>query len=92
MNHSIMGLENVIAGNGPTIAIMGMLIVFAALTIIALFISQLPKILPLLNKILPEAQHHAAPVAANHSGDHERVLAAIAYALFHKEAGSLPAK
>lgn len=92
MNNPTMGLENIIAGNGPTIAIMGMLIVFAALAFIALFIAQLPKVLPLLNKILPEAHHHTAPAASSHSGDHEKVLAAIAYALFHREVGSLPAK
>jgi sodium pump decarboxylase gamma subunit len=91
MNNLAMGLENIYAGNGPTIAIMGMFIVFSALTFIALFISQLPKVLPLLAKIFPEEQHHQEP-AAKKSNDHEKVLAAIAYALFHKESGSLPAK
>jgi len=90
MNNLTMGLENIIAGNGYTIAIMGMLIVFAALAIIALFISQLPKVLPLLNKVLPEGHHHAEQ-PTKHSADHDQMLAAIAYALFRKEAGSLPA-
>ena len=91
MNNLTMGLENILAADGPTIAIMGMLIVFSALTFIALFISQLPKLLPLLEKILPEEHHHTAPPSTP-GGDHEKVLAAIAFALFHKEAGSLPAK
>ena len=91
MNQLNMGLENIVAGNGPTIAIMGMLIVFAALTIIATFIAQLPRVLPLLSKIFPEKHQHAEP-APGKSGDHDKVLAAIAYALFHKDVGSLPAK
>ena len=91
MNNLPMGLENIIVADGPTIAIMGMLIVFSALTFIALFIAQLPKLLPLLEKILPEEHHHSESPSSQ-TGDHEKVLAAIAYALFHKEAGSLPAK
>jgi sodium pump decarboxylase gamma subunit len=91
MNNPTLGLENILAANGFTIALMGMAIVFLALTFIALFISQLPKILPLLAKVFPVEHQHAEP-AGNHADDHEKVLAAIAYALFHKEAGSLPLK
>lgn len=86
-----MGLENIFISNGTTIAIMGMLIVFAALAIIALFIALLPKILPLIATLFPEEQHHTAPTPSGPS-DHEKVLAAIGYALFHKNAGSLPGK
>jgi sodium pump decarboxylase gamma subunit len=91
MNNPMLGLENILAANGFTIALMGMAIVFVALAFIALFIAQLPRVLPLLAKIFPEEHHHAEPTAAQ-TGDHEKVLAAIAYALFHKEAGSLPLK
>jgi len=91
MNNLALGVENIFAANGPTIAIMGMLIVFAALTLIVIFISLIPKLLPLLSRAFPEAQHHTEP-APSHPSDHDKVLAAIAVALFHREVGSLPAK
>lgn len=91
MNTLNMGLENIVAANGVTIAIMGMIIVFTALAIIALFISQLPKLLPLLGRFFPEGHHHnAAPVSQ--PSDHEKVLAAIGFALLKKQTASLPAK
>lgn len=91
MNNLTLGFENIVNANGVTIAIMGMLIVFAALAVIAIFISLLPKLLPLLEKVLPVQHHHAAP-APSQPSDHEEVLAAIAYALFRKQAETLPAK
>ena len=90
MNNLTMGLENIVTSNGATIAIMGMLIVFLSLAVIASAIALLPRILPLLEKILP-TEHHAAETATSVPADHEKVLAAIGYALFHKEVGSLPA-
>ncbi len=91
MNNLVPGVENIFAANGPAIAIMGMLIVFAALAFISLFISQLPKLLPMLSNMFPEAHHHSEP-APSQPADHDKVLVAIAHALFHREAGSLPAK
>jgi len=86
-----IGIENIIASNGIIISVLGMLIVFAALSVISLFIAYLPKVLPLTEKIFPVAHHHSAPESSLPQ-DHEQVLAAIGYALFHKELGSLPAK
>ena len=40
-----VGIENIVAGNGPAIAVTGMLIVFAALSSLSVFISLLPRIL-----------------------------------------------
>lgn len=91
MNNLAMGFENIVSANGVTIAIMGMLIVFSALTIISLFIALLPKLLLLLEKIIPE-EHHQHEAAPSQPADHEQVLAAIGYALFRKHATSLPAK
>lgn len=91
MNNLTMSLENVVNANGVTIAVMGMLIVFSALTIISLFIALLPKLLPLLETIVPE-EHHQHEAASSQPADHEQVLAAIGYALFRKHATSLPAK
>ena len=91
MNNLTMGFENVINGNGVTIAVVEILIVFLALTIISLSIALLPKALPLLERLFPEEHHHNSP-APSQAADHDKVLAAIAYALFRKQAGSLPAK
>ena len=92
MNNLTMGVENIITSNGITISIVGIIIVFSALTIIALFIAMLPKLLPLAAMLFPEEETgHAAPTTSK-SSDHEEVLAAIAYTLFHKHTESLPAK
>ena len=91
MNGLFMGFENIITANGLTIAIVGMFIVFLALAIISLFISLLPKVLPLMAKVLPEVHHHHNS-SVSQSPDHDEVLAAIAYALFRKQAKSLPAE
>ena len=93
MNDLTMGFENIVNSNGITIAIAGIVIVFSALAIIAIFIALLPKILPLLEKLFP-IEHHAhghAPAPSEAAG-HDEILAAVAHALFHKQAGSLPAK
>lgn len=92
MNTLTQGIENIVASNGIAISVVGMLIVFAALSIIALSIALIPKLMPLTEKFFPEEENpHAAPVVSQ-SSDHDEVLAAIAYALFHKQAASLPAK
>lgn len=91
MNNLTMSLENIFISNAVTISIVGIIIVFSALTIIALFIALLPKLLPLLGTLLPE-EHHTHEPSSSQTSDHEKVLAAIAYALFRKETGSLPGK
>ncbi|PLX87462.1 MAG: hypothetical protein C0618_06480 [Desulfuromonas sp.] len=91
MNHFAFSLQNVVDANGVIISVMGMLIVFSALTVIALFIAALPKLLPLFDKILPEEHHHHEAVPSR-PADHEQVLAAIGYALFRKHAETLPAE
>jgi len=91
MNSINIGFDNIITADGIGIAITGMLIVFAALAIIASVIALIPRLLPLLDKILPEKHHHSAPTNKP-AEDHEKVLVAIAHALFHKEAGTLPSK
>jgi Na+-transporting methylmalonyl-CoA/oxaloacetate decarboxylase gamma subunit len=92
MNNITMGFENIVAADGVGIAVTGMLIVFAALALIAIVIALIPKLLPLLEKAFPEEHRHHAPSVASLPEDHEKVLAAIAHALFHREAGTLPTK
>lgn len=91
MNKLNMGFENIIAADGTGIAVTGMLIVFTALAVIAIVIALIPRLLPLLDKAFPEKHHHSAP-SASVPDDHEKLLAAIAYALFHKEKGTLRTK
>ncbi len=91
MDRLNLDVNNIIAGNGVTISIMGMLIVFAALAFISLFIAILPKLLPFLEKIFPEQHHHHGP-SSTQASDHNKVLAAIGYALYRKKTGTLPEK
>jgi len=92
MNELTMGFENIINSNGISIAVVGILIVFLALAIISFVIAQIPRVLPLLEKLFPEEHHHTSSPVQVEDHEHEKVLAAIAYALFHKQAGTLPAK
>lgn len=74
--------------NMIVIAITGMIIVFAALLILTLFLTALPKILEVVNEHFPPSEHghgHSAkPVAAPKKESlEEDLVAAIAVALLH---------
>ncbi len=73
-------IQNIINGDGISLAITGMVIVFMALAIISTFIALLPKMLPILESILPEEHAHHGPTKKAKKNDNE-VLAAIGYAL-----------
>lgn len=77
-----LGFQNVIDGNGFIIAVMGMLIVFAALALISLFIAFLPAMLKALSAVLPEEHHHGPAPSQKKSRDNDAFLAAIGYALY----------
>jgi len=49
------GLQNIAAGQGLAITAVGMTIVFAALSMISLFIARLPGLLRLVAVVFPEA-------------------------------------
>lgn len=80
------GIQNIVNGQGITITISGMLIVFAALAITSFFIYLLPIFLRIFARILPveEASHHTPAFSAP---PEDEVLAAIGFAL-HSEGGS----
>lgn len=85
-----MGLQNIIDANGIGLAITGMAIVFTVLVLVSLYIAWLPRILPLVNAILPVGEHHhGAPIPSagarpQASADAEaEVVAAIALAMHH---------
>ena len=67
---------------GATTAIVGMLIVFLVLIFLSLFIATLPKVLHLINAVLPESDHHHGVVHEEQDEDAElELLAAIGYVL-----------
>jgi sodium pump decarboxylase gamma subunit len=75
-----MGLHNIWEHDGLGIAITGMIIVFAALSLISVFISWLPHILQGLSLVLPAERptHPAVPLPA---ANEEELIAAIGVAL-----------
>ena len=89
-----MSFQNIIDAGGIGLSLTGMTIVFVSLVLVSLFISWLPKVLPVVNAILPELEGHhhgvsmpahAAPVVAAAGGE-EEIVAAIGFAL-HSRGG-----
>jgi Na+-transporting methylmalonyl-CoA/oxaloacetate decarboxylase gamma subunit len=88
-----MGYQNIIDADGIGLAITGMAIVFTVLVLVSLYIAWLPRILPLVNTILPVVEHHhGAPMpsagarATASSADAEaEVVAAIALAMHRSQ-------
>ncbi len=80
MSNLDFGIQNILNAQGFTIAITGMLIVFAALTIISIFISLLPKLVVLLANVFPEGHHHAVHGKTTKKDD-DKLLAAIGFGL-----------
>ena len=77
------GFEAISQGQGVSISVTGMLIVFLALTLISLFIRLLPTILEWLEPILPRLESHtdSPSVEEQLPTDEERIVAAIGYIL-----------
>ncbi len=77
------GFQAISEGNGVSIAVTGMLIVFFALAIISLFIRLLPVVLAQIEPILPRLESHAQPPSAAERlpAENERLVAAIGYVL-----------
>lgn len=93
MNTLQVNLQNVLDGQGVSITITGMSIVFAALALISVCISVLPKLLERVARIHPESAGHAkrsAPRAPRPADDDGEVAAAIAFAC-HAAAQGRPA-
>ena len=73
--------SNVQEDNGIAIAIVGLLIVFTALSLITLFIGYLPNVLKALAPYLPQSTHVAPSPAESTVVDEEMVVAAIGMVL-----------
>jgi Na+-transporting methylmalonyl-CoA/oxaloacetate decarboxylase gamma subunit len=85
MDNFTFSVKNIADGQGVGISITGMLIVFVALTVLAIFITILPHVLRKLEPYLPTVDEmHALPdreaPAAN-----EQLAVAIGYALFKQQ-------
>ena len=73
--------QNIIAGQGFQLAFAGMTIVFTALVLVSIFIALLPKVLVVLNRLIPEVHHHTAAPKQRETGDETAIAAAIGFAL-----------
>jgi len=84
-------LQNVADGQGVSIAITGMAIVFTSLTLICIVISLLPKLLSRVEMLMPEDEAEAAAFDAELLTDEDdlEVVAAIGLAL-HARMGPSP--
>lgn len=87
------GWEAIVKGQGVSISITGMAIVFAALVFISVFIALLPKLLEVLDPFLPAGHTHAAPPSREEQTDldREKVVAAIGLVL-HTELQKVTSK
>ena len=86
MHELTFDIQNIAAGQGPALAMVGMAIVFVALTMISLFIRWLPRILELVARLLPAGDdaHQAASAPVPETAAR---IAAIGFAL-HQESVS----
>ncbi len=80
------GLQNITAGQGLAITAVGMTIVFAALSMISLFIARLPGLLRLVAVVFPEAV--AATPRPKVETDDLPAVAAAAAAAYHVMRGA----
>ena len=82
MSELHFSVQNIIDGQGLSIAVTGMLIVFSTLLFISLFIVALPKILEKLKGILPpETMHHTAVSETAVPEEEEAIVAAVGLVL-----------
>lgn len=86
MDHLSFNTENIVAGQGIEIAIIGMCVVFGVLALLSLFIALLPRMLALVARKFPEREYQVVPQA---SGDRDDgpILAAVAYAMHIRLSG-----
>ena len=79
-----IGLENIAAYDGWSIAVAGISIVFSALLLISLFIAILPRTLAALEVVLPQEPQAQAQETASRTPDNH-ALVAIAAALRQRQ-------
>ncbi len=80
-----LSIQNILDGHGIEIAIIGMLVVFTALTLISVFISLLPSVLRIVYLIYPLKDPGSLPERSDAPND--EVLVAIGSVLHAAEIG-----
>ncbi|KHE91752.1 MAG: OadG family protein [Candidatus Scalindua rubra] len=80
-----LSIQNILDGRGIEIAIIGMLVVFTALTLISAFISLLPSVLRIVNLMYPIKDQLSLPKCTDTPKD--EVLAAIGSVLHAAKIG-----
>ncbi len=80
-----LSIQNILDGHGIEIAIIGMLVVFTALTLISVFISLLPSVLRIVYLIYPLKGPGYLPERSDAPND--EVLVAIGSVLHTTEIG-----
>ena len=80
-----LSTQNILEGHGIEIAIIGMLVVFTALTLISVFIFLLPSVLRIVNFMYPIED--SSPLLACSDIPEDEVLAAIGSVLHAAEIG-----
>ena len=73
--------QNIITGQGFQLAFAGMTIVFTSLVLVSIFIALLPKVLVVLNRLIPEVHQHTAAPKQRETSDETAIAAAIGFAL-----------
>jgi Na+-transporting methylmalonyl-CoA/oxaloacetate decarboxylase gamma subunit len=84
MHELSFSYQNIIDGQGFSLAFAGMTIVFTALILVSAFTALLPKILKVVNRRIPEVQHHPQK---RKGSDEAAVAAAIGFALHARRQG-----
>ncbi len=84
------GMQPLFEDYGIPLAVMGILVVFAALTLVSVFINYLPRIMNVLDHLHPEKHESHAPVASKRKDQEEIpeeevavIAAAIAMMMSH---------
>lgn len=85
MENLSFNMQNIVDGQGVSIALTGMIIVFSVLVLISLFVVLLPKMLAVIAKKFPETEGHNERTQEEDDGS---VLAAIGFVLHQRRAGN----
>ncbi len=81
MRDLVFSYQNIIDGQGFSLAFAGMTIVFVALAAVSTFITLLPRILRVVDRYYPEKDGHAPAAARPEASADDEVMAVIAAAL-----------
>ncbi len=79
--------QNIAAGQGFELAFAGMTIVFTALVLVTLFIVLLPKVLVVVNRLIPEVHLHTTSPPRTQGDDDSSIAVAVGFAFHARQQG-----